>query len=183
VAKKLAFMTIGILEEPFGHPRSQGFVDRIPGVFAAADASSGFVARSIRDMETYQRSWGELEIPNGYAHIGDVLRLPSTMSIWEDMESVAAFAYHGAHGEAMSKRREWFQVNDVPEYAAWWVDEDTDRLDPADIKARFEHLCEHGSTPYAFDFKRPFDAEGNPYKINQALVKEKIAANAQSVKR
>jgi hypothetical protein len=176
---RLAFMTIGILYEPFGQPRSQGFVDRIPGVFDAADKSSGFVARSKRDMETYQRSWGELEIPVSYEHIGDVLRLPSTMSIWEDLESVAAFAYHGAQGEAMSKRRDWFQANDIPEYAAWWISDDVDRLDPTDIKARFEHLCEHGPSPVAFNFKQPFDADGNPYKMNQALVKEKIAANGE----
>src|SRR5262249_16243600 len=97
----------------------------------------------------------------------------------EDLESVAAYAYHGAHGEALSKRKEWFIVHDIPEYAAWWVDEDTERLFPDEIKARFEHLCEHGSTPYAFDFKKPFDADGNPYKLDQAKVKEKIALNGK----
>ena len=171
-------MTIGILYEPFGHPRSQGFVDRIPGVFDAADKSHGFIARSKRELETYTRSWGELETPEAYAHIEDILRLPSTMSLWEDLESVAAFAYHGAHGEAMANRRDWFQPNVIPEYAAWWVDEDTERLYPDDIKERFDHLTKNGPTPFAFDFKKPFDEHGNPYKLDQAKVKEKIAANA-----
>lgn len=181
MAKKLAFMTIGILYEPFGHPRSQGFVDRVPAVFAAADASAGFVARSLRDLETYGRSWGELQTPEAYGSIEDVLRLPSTLSIWEDLESVAAFAYHGAHGEAMAKRRDWFEANDRPEYAAWWIDQNADRLDPEDAKARLDHLWKNGPTPYAFDFKKAFDPDGNPYKLDQARVRERIEANALGV--
>jgi len=179
MAKKLAFVTIGILHEPLGAARSQGFVDRIPGVFDAADASSGFVARSVRNMETYERSWGELEIPECLSDIGDVLRLPSTLSLWDDLESVAAFAYHGAHGEAMAKRREWFMAAKVPTYVAWWVDS-SDRIDPKEAKDRLDHLHKFGPTPMAFDFKKPFDADGNPISLSQQAVKDKIAANASN---
>jgi hypothetical protein len=176
MAKKLAFMTIGILNEPFGQPGSQGFVDRVPGAFAAADVSHGFVARSIRDMTTYQRSWGELKIPQAFAAIDDPLRLPSTLSIWDDLESVAAYAYHGAHGEALTKRKEWFGKPSAPLYVAWWMDEG-DSIDPQDAATRFDHLHENGSSPFAFDFKKPFDADGNPCKIDQARVKDKISSN------
>ena len=44
-----------------------------------------------------------------------------TLSLWQDLESVAAFAYHGPHGEALAKRREWFEKYNLPVYVAWWV--------------------------------------------------------------
>ena len=43
-------MTVGILREPVGHAQVQGFVDRVPAVYEAADSSDGFHARSIRDV-------------------------------------------------------------------------------------------------------------------------------------
>lgn len=179
MSKKLAFMTIGILNEPFGQPGSQGFVDRVPGVFAAADAAEGFVARSIRDMATYQRSWGEVEIPECFSQIDDPLRLPSTLSLWDDIESVAAYAYNGAHGEALSKRKEWFQSHGAPLYVAWWV-EGAEKIEPSDARSRIDHLHKHGPTPFAFDFKRPFDAEGNPYTMDRARIRAKVATNAEA---
>jgi len=176
MTRKLAFMTIGVLYEAFGEPRSQGFVDRIPAVFAAADVSDGFVARSVRDMESFERSWGEVEIPECLSAIEDPLRLPSTLSIWDDLESVAAYAYHGAHGEAMARRREWFLRHDAPTYVAWWT-EDAEKIDPQDAKARIDHLHKNGPTAFAFNFSKPFDANGNPCTLSQAAVKAKIAAN------
>ncbi len=175
--KKLAFMTIGVLAEPFGEPGSQGFVDRVTSVFAAADSSGGFAARSDRDMETYERSWGEIVIPKCYSAIEDPLRLPSTLSIWHDLESVAAYAYHGAHGEAMVRRREWFLKSDLPGHVAWWID--ADRIDPIDAADRLDHLYANGPTPFAFSFANPFDAEGNPYNVDSAQVRAKVAANAE----
>jgi hypothetical protein len=179
MSKKLAFMTIGILYEPFGEPRSQGFVDRVPAAYAAADSSDGFVARSVRDMVTFQRSWGEIEIPECFAEIDDPLRLPSTLSIWNDLESVAAYAYNGAHGEALSKRKEWFQSHSFPLYVAWWVESD-DKLDPRDAAKRLDHIHQNGPTPFAFDFKRPFDAEGNPYRMDREKIRAKVTANSKS---
>lgn len=177
--KKLAFMTIGTLHEPFGHPASQGFVDRVPDVFEAADKSEGFVARSQRDMDTFERSWGEIQIPRCYSAIEDPLRLPSTLSLWDDLESVAAYAYHGAHGEAMTKRREWFAKTDLPEHVAWWV-ESSDRIDPADAAERLDHLHDHGPTPHAFTIAKAFDSDGKPLNLDPAAVRAKVAKNSGS---
>ena len=40
---RLAFFTFGPLLEPVGHPCVQGFVDRVPTVYTAADHSEGFI--------------------------------------------------------------------------------------------------------------------------------------------
>ena len=69
------------------------------------------------------QTWGDLDAPECFAHVGDPAKLPSALSLWEDLESVAAYAYHGAHGEAMNLRRDWFIEHDFPTYVAWWVED------------------------------------------------------------
>jgi len=153
-------------------------IDRVPTVYAAAEKSSGFVARSIRDLQTYAQSWGPIRIPRCLAHVEDVNQMPTTLSIWDDLESVAAFAYHGQHGEAMSKRREWFPVQQHPTYVAWWIDEGH-RIDWAEACERVDHLHEHGPTPFAFNFTNPFDADGQPLQMDRSAVREK--ARSQTI--
>lgn len=176
---KIAFMTIGILHEPLGGDRVQGFFDRVPAVFESAETSEGFVDRSVRDPISRQDSWGKLVVPQCYSHIEDPALLPSTLSIWDDLESVAAFAYHGHHGEAMSRRREWFTGHDHPTYVAWWVEDNT-TLNWEVASERLDHLNQHGPTAYAFDFKAPFDAHGNPAPLNRESVRLKVAVNAST---
>jgi hypothetical protein len=107
-----------------GSPRVQGFIDRIPAVYAAADASAGFQARSIRDVATWKHSWGEVATPTCYPRLDDAERFAMTLSLWHDLESVAAFAYNGAHADALIGRKDWFQSPGLPSYVAWWVAED-----------------------------------------------------------
>jgi hypothetical protein len=111
---KLAFMTVGILRESVGHAQVQGFVDRVPSVYLAADNSDGFHARSIRDVGTWLHSWGEVELPACFPTPPSKEHIAMTLSLWQDLESVAAFAYHGPHGEALTKRREWFEKSKIP---------------------------------------------------------------------
>jgi hypothetical protein len=175
---KLAFMTVGVMREPVGHAQVQGFIDRAPGVYAAADRSDGFHARSIRDYGTWLHSWGEMELPDCYPMpSGGMAQTAMTLSLWSDLESVAAFSYNGAHAEALKRRREWFDKSAAPEYVAWWV-EDDQPIDWKEGKARLDHLHNHGSSAFAFNFKNPFDANGNAYAIDRESVKAKAAMNA-----
>ena len=178
---KLAFMTLGILRKPFGNAEVQGFVDRVPGVYGAADASDGFHARSIRDLKTYLHSWGEVSLPEWYPGREEAVhdQVAVTLSLWEDLESVAAFSYHGAHGEALTKRREWFDKVNVPVYVAWWVDADH-AITFEEGYERIESLHREGPTAFAFDFGKPFDASGNSCVLDRAAVKQKAATNAEA---
>lgn len=178
---KLAFLTIGLLHEPIGKPRVQGFVDRIPGVYVEADRSDGFQARSIRDVDTWKHSWGEVVPPNCYREHYDELRFAMTLSLWKDLESVAAFAYHGPHAEALTKRREWFVGSDLPVYVAWWVGAE-DAVDWAQASERLDHLHANGSAAFAFNFARPFDAAGSPFRLDRAEIKRKAAMNASTAR-
>ncbi len=151
---KLAFMTLGILRKPFGHADVQGFVDRVPGVYGAADASEGFHARSIRDLNTYLHSWGDTSLPGWFpgAEEADHDQVAVTLSLWADLESVAAFSYHGAHAEALTQRSEWFGRGSVPGYVAWWVDAG-DEITFAEGYERIESLHRNGSMPFGFDLR------------------------------
>lgn len=161
---RIAFFTLGVLKAPVGDPAVQGFVDRIGDVYAAAEGSSGFFDRSIRDLKTWEHSWGPVLapacIPEGLA----LTQLAMTLSLWRDLESVAAFAYHGLHREALSKREDWFEAGPWPPYAAWWVDE-RHTPDWREAVDRIDHLHAHGSTPTAFSFRQPFDPTGAPARM------------------
>lgn len=175
MAKKLAFLTFGVFHEPVGHARVQGFLDRAPGVYAAADASTGFRGRSIRDYETWQHSWGDIVVPRCYPQL-EHTNYAMTLSLWDDLESVAAFAYKGAHAEALAHRTDWFRSLGLPSYVAWWVD--ADQVGWQDAADRMDHLHEHGPTAWAFNFRNAFDAQGNECRMDAARVLENAKANA-----
>jgi hypothetical protein len=174
---KLAFMTVGILREPVGQAQVQGFIDRIPNVYQAVDTSDGFHARSIRDVGTWLHSWGEVELPACFPTPPSKEQIAMTLSLWQDLESVAAFTYHGPHAEALTKRREWFEKYNLPVYVAWWVPADHP-IDWKEGNARLEHLHVNGPTAVSFDFARPFDSDGNASRLDREVVKAKAAMNA-----
>ena len=69
------------------------------------------------------QSWQPFATPRFYVE-GEHAGAPATLTVWDDLESVFAFAYYGVHGEALSKRKEWFVPPEWPTYVAWWVDDD-----------------------------------------------------------
>ncbi len=157
--KRIAFFTFGVMRAPLGDPGVQGFVDRLERVYATAEASAGFVARSIRNYETWEHSWGPVVAPQCTPAGVGLNELAMTLSVWRDLEAVAAFAYHGSHGEALSKRSDWFRKGGWPGHVAWWIDE---HHQPSWSEAvlRIDQLNARGSEPEAFTFRRPFDPSG-----------------------
>jgi hypothetical protein len=174
---RLAFTTLGVLYEPRTHPRSEGFARRSPLVNKLAEASDGFIARNVLDYETQRNSWGEHVLPS-FVPPDRLENIAQTLSLWEDLESVYAFSYSGGlHTEAMRRRAEWFHTPDHPTYAAWWVADDH-QPDFVEGTRALELLHVNGPTPGSFNFKQPFDCEGQPSKLDPALVKAKTARNA-----
>jgi hypothetical protein len=127
-------------------------------------------------METFEHSWGPIVIPKCFGD-GNLMLNPTTLSLWEDLESVAAYAYHGAHGDAMPHRKEWFTSHDLPESCAWWVEEGH-KMSWQEAADRLDHLHENGPTAHSFTIKKPFDADGNPASLRSDVVKMKVAENA-----
>lgn len=159
MTNKIAFYTFGVMKSPIGDPEVQGFLDRAGAVYAAADGSAGFFERSIRDLNTWEHSWGAVVAPQCAPEGVGIDQLAMTLSLWRDLESVAAFAYRGLHAEALSKRTDWFKKGAWPGYVAWWVHEEH-RPDWREAALRIDRLHSQGSTPEAFNFRKPFDASG-----------------------
>lgn len=161
---RLAFFTFGVMHAPVGTDVVQGFVDRIADVYAAADGSAGFFARSIRDVHTWEHSWGPMRLPQCAPPDLPMTQFAMTLSLWRDLESVAAFAYHGVHREALSHRAEWFRTGAWPAYAAWWVD-GAHRPDWQEAIERIDRLHTQGASAHAFTFRQPFDPAGAPTRM------------------
>ena len=167
---RVALMTIGVLHESPGDPRVQGFLDRVDANFAAAESSSGFVGRSLYDAEIEAHTYGAATQPADFTceQYGD--RVAQTLSVWDNLESLCAFAYSGIHAEALRKRREWFVHPERPIYVAWWID-DTAIPSWREAYERYEKLRRDGPSPEAFDFKHPFGPDGQPVAIVRAAGK------------
>jgi hypothetical protein len=175
---RLAFLTLGMLHEPRTHERSKGFFDRVPGIFGSAARSEGFIDQSRRDPGNGEYSWGEPFCPTFLSPDLDP-HLVHTLTLWRDLESVYAFAYSALHAEALRLRREWFPESKVPTYVMWWAADDHPPL-VKDAIDRLEQLNAEGPTPAAFNFKRPFDADGQPTALDRDLIKEMIERNGQA---
>lgn len=171
--KQVAFMTLGVLQAPDNHPLVQGFVARVDENYADAAAFPGFIAR-FKDDFTEGASW-HLPRPALFHDAQYAGRLAISLTLWRDLESVFAFSYSGPHSEALGKRKDWFLKPRWPSYVAWWVDAShaPTRLE---AYARYDHLCGHGATPDAFDFRTAFDAHGAPYLVDLEHAKRLMAA-------
>ena len=175
--KRLAVYNFGMFKVAGDDPANQGFHDRNDPNFAAAEQANGFVARSGHAGELGPESWGEQVYPRFYVERGDGWS-PSTLSLWRDLTALMAFSYGGIHAEAMRHGREWFVKPTWPGYALWWVARDH-TPDWAEGVKRLEFLHDNGPSPFAFDFKTPFDADGNPISIDREMVKRSMRLNQE----
>ena len=173
----LAFTTFGILVADWNQPLVKGFVDRVQDTYAAAESSDGFIDRARRvDARSSSTDWGRFDYPR-YIREDQYPRVAATLSLWEDIESVFAYAYSGLHGEGLMHSKEWFLNVDWPTYAAWWV-EDDHTPNWEEVRLRLETLHENGPTPMAFNFKRPCGPDGSPITVDHLRVREKMEKNA-----
>jgi heme-degrading monooxygenase HmoA len=144
----LAQVNIGLPLEPLESERLRGFVEMLEPINALADSAPGFVWR-------LQTEDGDATAIRAF----EDERLIMNMSVWDSVESFAAFVYGSAHGAVMRKRRDWFVPMQV--YAcAWWVPAGTIPT-PADAVSRLDLLRRLGPTEEAFTVKRPFPPPGS----------------------
>lgn len=153
----IAFFTLNVAREPFSHPQLRGFVERMEPILAQASATAGFIAfapamRLAQDDPALV--WPAARPPEREAAM--------TLTLWRDLESAFAFAYSGLHAEALQLRREWTIPPEWPNYVAWWIADDDEPPTWRVAAERHEWLRQRGPTPDAFDFRTPFDAQGQP---------------------
>lgn len=172
----LAMYNFGLHVAPYDAPEVQGFLLREPLNFTAAEKASGFVGRSGYDGEPGPESWGIHVFPRFLKGSGFESG-PSSLSVWEDIESLMAFSYAGVHAEALKNARNWNTRNDWPPLVLWWLEAGR-RPDWEQAAKKLEWLHDHGPGPRAFNFKQAYDPDGEPVGIDRARIKALIERNA-----
>lgn len=166
----LAVYTFGQFLDRADSPKIKSFFDLEPSVLADLETRPGFIARSGYDSNGLPECWGEQVFPRFWVDNGDGWA-PSSLSLWQDVESIAAATYHGGHGAAYRRGREWnIPALDWPGYVLWWVPADH-RPDWREAVDRHEHLAHHGATAHAFTFKQPFAPNGQMSTLESSKVK------------
>ena len=158
---RIALYTFGILHGQQDHKQAQEFIDRISSVFEVAKNAKGFIDLARED-------WGHYSIPRFFDKNKHAAPL-SNLSLWKDLESVYAFTYRGRHGETFKKRGEWFLEPEWPTYVAWWVEDDHIPTWEEACK-RHEYLHDNGPSPFAFNFKQPFNDMGQPTTLDREII-------------
>ena len=135
--RHLAQLNIATLRHPIDDPRTADFVNALPSVNATGEQSPGYVWRLQSD------SGDATDI-----HVFDDPLVIVNLTVWQSLDALKAFAYHGIHRDFFRRRAEWF-VPGSTRTALWWV--------PAaslpttdDAKRRLEFIEVFGASPYAF---------------------------------
>ncbi len=121
-----------------------GFVSRLEEINALADKADGFVWR--------------LQTEDGDSTAIRVFDDPSliiNITVWESIEALKSFVYRTVHVELIQDREAWFKKMANAHQTLWWV--------PAghiptveEAKQKLEFFKQHGSTPEAFTFGKPY---------------------------
>lgn len=171
----LAIYNFGIHVDTSDSAAVSGFVLREPMNFKAAERAPGFIARSGYTGVPGPRSWGPLVFPRFLAQQGAAEGV-SSLSLWQDIESLMAFTYTGVHADALKHARNWNVVQEWPPMVLFWVPAGR-RPDWEEGAKRLEMLFDHGSGPQCFTFKEPYHPDGRPAEIDHALRKQLAAEN------
>lgn len=148
----LAQINIGRFIKPQDDPVNADFMNALDAVNAIADASPGFIWRLVGEGNNA----ADIEVS------ADDPRLAVNMSVWRDVDALAAFAYRSPdHLTIMRRRKEWFEKMDAF-MALWWVP--VGHVPTVDEgMAKIALFAKHGPTAEAFSFRQPFAApDGMP---------------------
>ena len=140
---QLAQINIGRLKAPMDAPETAGFRDNLDRINALADAAPGFVWRLV----------GEGGNATDILMWDNPLMLLN-MSVWTDIESLAAFVYRTDHRDVMRQRAAWFEKVETF-MCLWWVPAGQVPT-PREGIARLETLGRIGPSAEAFTFREPF---------------------------
>ncbi|MDP5215632.1 DUF3291 domain-containing protein [Ruegeria sp. 2205SS24-7] len=148
--RHIAEFNIGTLRYDWDDPRVKDFADNLDRVNAIAARSPGFVWRMPdEDMEAAQLDAG--------GPLGGDPRTASTLSVWEDMESLERFVWGTVHKQFYDRKLEWYAPSDALRLVLWWVPVGH-RPSIGEAMERFRFLDRHGDTDHAFGWAHASDA-------------------------
>lgn len=153
---QLAQLNIARPRGPLDGPVMAEFMANLDRINGLGDASPGFVWRLQDDggnATALAQPFGAEIIVN--------------LTVWQDVESLRAFAFRGEHATFLRRRGEWFEKLPGPPSVLWWVPAGH-RPTLAEAKKRLDRLASFGPTATAFTFARAFAADGAPLRRSDA---------------
>jgi hypothetical protein len=143
----LAQFNIARMVAPLDSEAMRPFMEGLEPLNALADRSPGFVwrLRGEGDTATDLRPYGD-----------DVL---INLSVWESLEALKAYTYHGRHLDYLRRRRKWFAPMKERFLVLWWVPIGHLPTLQEGLR-RLEHLRQYGPTHLAFTVSQVFPPEG-----------------------
>lgn len=137
----LAQFNVSTLRELPDHPTSAPFMDALPLVNGAGEASPGFVWR-LRDDDPAVGATSIQLFPDP--------RTIVNLTVWESRDQLRSFAFSGIHRDFLRRRAEWF-VPGSTRTALWWV-ADGELPSTCHALRRLWMFEQFGATPAAFQF-------------------------------
>ncbi len=150
----VAQVNIGRLVAPLDTEQLADFVANLDPVNAVADSAPGFVWR----LQTEEGNATALRVFSREAEGADGGVLVN-LSVWESVETLAAYVYGDAHRAVLRRRREWFELMQEAYTTLWWIPRGVVPT-PAEAEDRIRHLRAHGPTPHAFTLRLHFPPPG-----------------------
>lgn len=142
----LAEFNIGVLRYDLDDPRMKDFADNLDRVYALAERSPGYVWHmSGEDMEAAQLD------PQGA--LGGNPRAASTLSVWEDAQSLEDFVFRTVHKQFYDRKAEWYDPADQSwggHRLVMWPVPAGHRPSMEEAVDRLDHLATHGDSDHAF---------------------------------
>jgi hypothetical protein len=158
----LAFYTCGMLRGSIGSNQVAGFFNLAPAVFESAAKAPGCVRHMMDEPRGWPPAaqewgpWGTYSSPDFHNDVpGRDDRVAATLSVWESIAAVRAFAYSGVHAQALAQRSDWFEQSAFPGYVMWWID-DGDVPTWKECARRMQDLHENGPSTNGFTFAKVF---------------------------
>ena len=100
--------------------------------------------------------------------IRDDARILINYSVWEDADSLFAYAFRTAHADVYRRRREWFTRMAESHLVLWWLPAG-EIPSVGEAERRLALLRAEGPTPDAFTFKRRFGPPPVPDGANPVV--------------
>jgi hypothetical protein len=151
---QLAQVNVARLLAPLGNERLKDFVEALDPVNAAADVAPGFVWR----LQTEDGNATAIRAFEWDA--GDGVGVIVNLSVWTDLEHLAAYVFGEAHAAVLRRRREWFRQMTEAHVACWWIPAG-ERPTTDEAEDRVRYLRVHGPTPHAFTLRASYPAPGS----------------------
>ena len=138
----LAEFNIGTLRYDWDDPRIAEFQNNLDRIYDLARRSPGYVWHLENDdMEAAQLD------ANG--PLGGDPRTASTLSVWQDVESLRHFTFQNVHRQFYDRGPEWHVPKTAPHFVMWHI-ATGHRPTVAEGVARLDHLTTHGDSDHAF---------------------------------